>query len=51
MTSRTTVAAAIAAEAAAEAVDQKDDARFADIDFDSNRKGNDDLIKIAQNRC
>jgi uncharacterized protein with WD repeat len=47
MTSRTTVAAAIAAEA----VDQKDDARFADIDFDSNRKGNDDLIKIAQNRC
>ena len=44
-----TAAVATAAEAAAEAADQKDAAAFADISFDANENGNDDLIKIAQN--
>ena len=36
---------------AAEAANQKNEAAFANTSFDSNEKGNDDLSKIAQNRC
>jgi hypothetical protein len=35
----------------AEAANQKNEAAFANTSFDSNEKGNDDLSKIAQNRC
>jgi hypothetical protein len=39
------------AAVAAEAANQKNEAAFANTSFDSNEKGNDDLSKIAQNRC